>query len=374
MNAPHEVLPRTVEVIKQGIVGGLHIGAQVYVSIDGEPVADFGIGEARRGLAMTNQTIMLWLSAVKPVGAVALAHLWEQGKLDLDDRVCQYIPEFGTKGKDVVTLRHILTHTAGFRFPEVESRSAGWDAIISLLCEAEIDPDWPPGRKAGYNPAATWHLLGEVVRRLDGRTFEAFVRETIFEPLGLDDCWIGLTTEHQAAYGERLGAMHARAEGSLQLIPWTYDEAGDPPRPGGSGYGPIRGLGRFYEMLLARGQQNKQQRDAARLLAPQTVESLTARHRTGLFDHTFEHVVDYGLGFVIDSKMYGVNTVPYGYGPHCSPRTFGHGGSQCSIGFCDPEHCLVVAWVCNGRCGEGRHQRRNRAINTAIYEDLGLAT
>jgi len=71
---------------------------------------------------------------------------------------------------------------------------------------------------------------------------------------------------------------------------------------------------------------------------------------------------------------YGPDTVPYGYGPHCSPRTFGHGGSQCSIGFCDPEHCLVVAWVCNGRCGEGRHQRRNRAINTAIYEDLGLAT
>ncbi|MDQ3815849.1 MAG: beta-lactamase family protein, partial [Armatimonadota bacterium] len=97
MNDPHDVLPRTMEVLNQGMTGGLHnglhSGAQVYISRSGKPVADFALGEAQRGVAMTEETIMLWLSAVKPVATVALAQLWEQGRLDLDDRVCQYIPE-----------------------------------------------------------------------------------------------------------------------------------------------------------------------------------------------------------------------------------------------------------------------------------------
>jgi CubicO group peptidase (beta-lactamase class C family) len=90
-------------------------------------------------------------------------------------------------------------------------------------------------------------------------------------------------------------------------------------------------------------------------------------------DRTFQHVVDFGLGFLVDSNRYGANTVPYGFGLHCSPRTFGHGGAQSSMGFADPEHGLVVAWAANALIGEPRHNARNRAINTAIYEDLRLA-
>ena len=96
------------------------------------------------------------------------------------------------------------------------------------------------------------------------------------------------------------------------------------------------------------------------------------RFRFGMFDETFRHVMDWGLGFIVDSKRYGPETVPYGFGPHASSRTFGHGGAESSIGFADPEAGLVVAWVANGMPGEARHNRRNRAINAAIYEDLGL--
>src|SRR5688572_28910496 len=96
----------------------LHVGAQMYVSLNGEPVACFGMGEARSGVAMTADTLMLWLSSVKPVGAVAIAQLWEQGELELDDRVADYIPEFGVKGKEGITIRHLLTHTGGFRLAD----------------------------------------------------------------------------------------------------------------------------------------------------------------------------------------------------------------------------------------------------------------
>ena len=122
-------------------------------------------------------------------------------------------------------------------------------------------------------------------------------------------------------------------------------------------------------MLLARGRTET----GDQLLREETVQLLTSRHRTGQLDQTFQHVIDYGLGLIIDSSQYGAETVPYGFGLHCSPQTFGHGGAQSSIGFADPACGLAVAWAANGMAGEGWHQKRNRALNTAIYEDLGLA-
>ena len=105
-----------------------------------------------------------------------------------------------------------------------------------------------------------------------------------------------------------------------------------------------------------------------------TSAALTEPQRVGKFDQTLGHLVDFGLGFLLDSNQYGPDTVPYGYGRYCSPRTFGHGGSQCSQGYCDPEHGLVVAYIYNGRPGEGQHQRRVRALNDAIYRDLKIAS
>jgi CubicO group peptidase (beta-lactamase class C family) len=162
--------------------------------------------------------------------------------------------------------------------------------------------------------------------------------------------------------------MHMTESGKPLPLRSEFNDDRIPYRPGGSGWGPMRELGRFYEMLLFRGQ-----REGMRLLSVQTVEALTSRHRVGMYDEILQHIIDWGLGFIIDSNMYGADTVPYGYGSHCSPRTFGHSGNQSSAGFCDPENGLVVAWVFNGTPGERRHQQRARAMNTAIYQDLNLA-
>jgi CubicO group peptidase (beta-lactamase class C family) len=108
-------------------------------------------------------------------------------------------------------------------------------------------------------------------------------------------------------------------------------------------------------------------------LLPQTVEALVARHRAGMYDQTFKHVLDFGLGFVLNSNQYGVDTVPYGYGPAASPRTFGHSGMQSSSAFADPENGLAVAIVFNGTPGEAAHDRRIRAVLITMYEELGLS-
>jgi CubicO group peptidase (beta-lactamase class C family) len=81
-----------------------------------------------------------------------------------------------------------------------------------------------------------------------------------------------------------------------------------------------------------------------------------------------------GLGFILQPLDGDPETIAYTYGRHASRETFGHGGSQCASAWCDPVHGLSVAWVANGMPGEVRHQKRAKALNAAIYEDLGLVS
>lgn len=370
-------LPRARAAILAGVREGLHLGAQLYVSRQGEVIADGAAGDSRPGQPLRRDQLMLWLSSAKPVAAIAIAQLWERGQLELDDPVARHIPEFAAHGKGAITLRHLLTHTAGIRLLNVGWPQDSWETIIARIAAMRPEPRWVPGRKAGYHHASSWFLLGEMVRRLDGRPFSRYVREEIFEPLGMLDSWIGMPVER---YRE------LREQDRICPVYDTEGPPGGPPppqgwdseawctgtHPGGNGYGPISQLGRFYEMLLARGQVPGGA-TGRRILSPQAVEAVTARHRAGMLDHTFQHVLDWGLGFIINSRQYGAETVPYGYGDHASPRTFGHSGYRSSTGFADPEQGLAVALAFNGTPSHEAHERRIRTVLDALYEDLGLA-
>jgi CubicO group peptidase (beta-lactamase class C family) len=299
---------------------------------------------------------------------VSVGQFWEHGALDLDDPVVRFIPEFGEHGKAAITVRHLLTHTGGFRGGTRPDPNHSWDEVIADICRMRMDPGWIPGARAGYHTWTSWFILAEILRRLDGRPYSRLVRETIFEPLGMPDSWIGITPEKRSAYGDRFGILYDTSGDEATQAIADGEALGWPYRPGGSGRGPVRELGRFYEMLRGRGRLGE-----VRLLSPQTVEALTARHRAGMVDRTFQRVLDWGLGFILDSKASNPDVPPYGYGAHASSRTFGHSGSQSSCAFCDPERGLVVAWAANGMPGEPRHQARADALNTAIYEDLGFA-
>src|SRR5258706_14931212 len=109
------------------------------------------------------------------------------------------------------------------------------------------------------------------------------------------------------------------------------------------------------------------------ILSPQAVEAMTARHRVNTLDKTFGAVIDWGLGFMINSAIYGKAETPYQFGPWASPRTFGHSGNQSSVGFADPENGLAAVVMFNGMAGEGKNQGRMREELTAIYEDIQLA-
>src|SRR5262249_1615716 len=363
-------LRRTLSAIRDGIEQKLHLGAQLYASLDGKPVADLAIGEARVGVPLSPDHLMLWMSCTKPITAVAVAQMWEKGLLSLDDRVARHIPEFGTKGKELITIRHVLTHTGGFPKAVGPWSNDSWDALVAQVCDAPLEPGWVIGRDSGYHVASGWYVLGEIVRRLDGRPYDRYLREAILEPLGMLDSWVGMPPERHQAYGDRVVPMHF-ADGNATPIPHPYKpfrasaESCAIHRPGGNGRGPIRELGRFYEALLDGGRG---------LIRPQTVEAMSTRQTVGLLDRIFNIRLDRGLGVVIDSKQYG-NSAAW-YGTRCSPRTFGHGGYVSSTAFADPEHRLAVALVFNGMldAAPSRHDARLIGVVDALYEDLGLAS
>ncbi|MBL9136965.1 MAG: beta-lactamase family protein [Verrucomicrobiales bacterium] len=357
-------LPKTAAVFEEGRRRGLHLGAQLYVSLGGAEVVRAAFGARRDGEAMTTDTLPLWLSSGKPFTAIAVARLWEHGKVDLDAPVASYLPEFGVLGKSAVTLRHLLTHTGGFRIADELPEGLGWCEMVEAICRTPLDPGWIPGNTAAYQPRASWYVLAEIVQRLDGRAFAHYLREEVLKPLSLSDTWIAIPAEEFRRYGARIGATFSTLRGLPVPHPtWDTEALCGTCRPGGSLRGPAAEVGRFYEALLDGGRG---------VVRPETVQEFTRPHRVGMFDRTFRHTIDFGLGFLVNSNRHGWDTVPYGYGRHASDRAYGHSGAQSSCAFADPDRGLVVAWACNGLPGEPRHQERQRAIHTALYEDLGL--
>ena len=365
------MLERAAAVIEDGIKARLHLGAQLYVSRDGKTVGDLALGEAREGIAMRPDTLMLWMSSIKPITAVAIAQMWERGKLELDDAVARHIPEFGANGKERVTIRHVLTHTGGFPRAVVPWSADQWEKIVAELCAAPLEPGWIPGERMGYHVASGWYALAEIVRRIDGRPYSRYAREEIFEPLGMRDTWLGMPPERHRDYAveARIAPMHF-ATGLMKPIPHNFALWGDTAdalavcRPGGSARGPIHDLGKFYEAMLAGG---------GKVIRPQAVEAISARHLVGMRDRTFGYPLDRGLGVVVDSKQY-CNSATW-FGNHCSKRAWGHAGYVSSVGFVDPPNKTVVALVFNGmlESQENRHDARMISTLDAVYADLGIA-
>lgn len=351
-------LTKTASVIESGIEQDLQPGAQLFVSQDGAVIADEAFGYASEGVPMAVDSIVLWMSAVKPITAIAIAKEYERGRIELDAPVARYVPEFAENGKEAVTVRHLLTHTAGFPNYFVPW-SIDCDEAIRKICALPLEEGWTPGKKAGYHPSSAWQMLGEVMHRVTDRDYGEYVRDEVFAPLGMHDCWLGIPEEAAADYGDRIAVTLTGKPGAMRPTNHRPHHVAQ-CRPGANGRGPIRELGRFYEALLNSGNG---------LLKPETVELFTGPERTGMFDETFQFQMDWGLGIMRNSGA----DAPYSFGAHASPEAYGHGGMQSTMGFCDPTHGLVVAWACIGMPGEPLHQERNRAINDAIYEDLRIA-
>ncbi|MEM7625508.1 MAG: serine hydrolase domain-containing protein [Planctomycetota bacterium] len=400
MIAGMEAIPKTTERIERGIEAGLHPGAQVCVWRGPDCVVDCGLGHTRppetdqsspvlagnvvqepagrswvAAEALTSDHLTLWLSAGKPITAVAVAKQVEDGVIDLDDPIVEYVPEFGERGKHNITVRHVLTHTGGFRSVVFRYPEQTWDESIEAVCSGRLETGWEVGVTAGYHPHSGWNILGRVLEICTGQPLGEHLRGAVLEPWGMDDTWVGMPEDVFERQAPRLTPVanttgHAPQPTDMEQRGWVVGQ-----RPGGNVYGPARDLARFYRALLGGGEL-----DGFRVLEPETLALFTDRHRKDTTDRTFRAVMDWGLGFMPNNARHDAANAethpiatPYGFGPHASDVAFGHGGNQVSVGFADPEHDLAVAVVFNGQPGEPAHQKRMHTVLAALYEDLGLA-
>jgi CubicO group peptidase (beta-lactamase class C family) len=296
-----------------------------------------------------------------------MLQLVERGRCRLDDAVAAHLAEFAQGGKQDVTIRHLLTHTSGFRWVENGGKPAPWDEVIDRICRAKLEPSWTPGARAGYHPYSSWYILGELIHRIDGRMPDVYVRQEIFEPLGMHDCWLSLSPHAVEMYGARIGPLYATEKPERPLHLWSTPAGLLHCAPGATGRGPMSQLAHFYEALLNGGSYH-----GTRVLQADTVEQMTSRQRLGMFDETFKNTIDWGWGVIVNSRTYNAD-VQYGYGRWASPGTFGHSGHQSSVALADPQHALVVALAFNGMPGEKEHQARVYEVLDTLYEELGLA-
>ena len=353
--------PRLLSTLESGRAQGLHSGAQVAIACQGR-MHSLAVGEAAPGVPMNRGCIGPWLSSGKPVTAVALARFVEANKLDWDDPVSRWVPEFGGGGKDAITVRHLLTHTGGFRDADRTDPALGWEDSVAAACACPLEPDWIPGETAGYHANGSWFILGEILQRVSGRRFTDILQSEVIDPLQLGPGWFGINPIQRAQLGSDWVVMDRTGRSGRTPDPvLNHPVVISRCRPGSGLRASATFLCRFYMALLS---------PPAGWLSEATLRALLQPQRIGKFDRTFVAPINLGMAFILPTPQPNGLPMPYGYGLHAGARCFGHSGNQSSCAFADPDRNLAVAWICNGMPGEPLHQRRQQAINTALYEDL----
>jgi CubicO group peptidase (beta-lactamase class C family) len=297
-------------------------GAAVAAWHDGRWVVDLwgGHADAARSTPWRRDSIVCPYSVTKPFAAVCALRLVDRGALDLDAPVQRHWPEFSARA----SVRHVLSHQAGvvaLDAPAPTEAFYDWHRMCALL--AAQPPSWPPGTAHGEAALFYGHLVGELVRRIDGRSLGTFLRAEVCEPHGLEFA-IGLRGDEPGRAVELTGlgpdfdrataagtpALFARAIGNP---PGARDAAvvnGEAWRraeiPAVNGHGSARGVAGFYAALLEGD-----------LLSPELLVEATTAQCSGP-DAVFGHEMRWGLGFALDADCFGMGGLGGSYGGACT--------------------------------------------------------
>lgn len=315
--------------------------------------------------------------------------LVERGILDLDAPVARYWPEFAQADKGQIPVRWLLSHRAGLpairRDMPAESLY-DWHAFTAAL--AETAPWWTPGAQHGYHARTFDHLVGEVIRRISGKSVGQFLRAEVTGPLGAD-CFIGLPEAEDARAAEILPDLPAlpgdttlwdvirRGPSSMAARAFSNPPGGPEMRntrvwraaeiPASNGHTTARALARIYGTLAVGGTL-----DAVHLLRPGTIDGAILEQSSGL-DAVLPFPTRFGLGFMLTMPRQpgGSDSRLPPFGPN--PRAFGHPGAGGSIGFADLDGRLGFGYVMNQfQTGTAQNpDRRWTALVEAAYSSLG---
>jgi CubicO group peptidase (beta-lactamase class C family) len=368
-------------------------GAAVAVYHRGELVADLWGGRRVDDDPWQGDTLAMCFSTTKGVASTALHLLADRGEIDYDAPVATYWPEFAQGGKDRVTVRQVLTHSAGLHrmrtLVDNAQRMLDWEYMTDALARAE--PAYEPGTRSGYHGLTYGWLVGEIVRRVSGRSIGRFIDEEIAKPLRLDGLYVGCPTDERgrvapleaasARWRRRVGLRPGDVLGSAlggvpaaiglpinprrminALMPrgiedllWGPD-AMDAEIPAANGFFTARSLAKHYAMLAGGGSV-----DGVRLLSSRTVRKL-ARVQTRGRDLVLIFPMGWRLGYHSVFTTRGA-----------LPSAFGHFGFGGSGGWADPRRELALAMVCNRGSGTPVGDLRLAELGTAAVRASSYA-
>ena len=333
------------EVFNSQIENGLHPGAALAVYRHGQLVLDLygGVADYATGRPVTEDTLFVLYSSVKPFAAAVIYVLMDRGLISLDEPVAKYWPEFAQNGKAGVTVRHILSHRGGFPLtpPELTwDKWSDWEFVMRAVEKAPTVSE--PGTVLAYHPLNYGWVCGELVRRIDGRPFNQFLREEVTGPLGMNDFYVGLPPSLEGRVA-KIYAMEDVDSAGLNMVPniphlvdtWNRPEVHQAVIPSANGIGTARDLARFYAMMVGGGTL-----DGVQILKPETIKEVTQLQAQGI-DANFGNFLRLCLGMALGDPSYGFSRT-------VDRRTYGHAGAGTSVGWGDPDSGLAFAFVPNG--------------------------
>jgi CubicO group peptidase (beta-lactamase class C family) len=336
------------------------VGAALCVYHRGRCVVDLwgGIADPATGAPWAEDTLTCVFSTTKGLTATCAHLLAQRGELDLDAPVAEYWPEFAAAGKQHIPVRWLLSHRAGL--PTLDApipleEALAWHPMTTAL--AAQQPLWPPGSAHGYHAQTFGWLIGEVIRRITGRTPGRFFAEEIATPLRLD-AYIGLPPTHAHRVSRLIEPPAAENTDSPALrrasaVTTPRIDPNDPQVhaaeiPSSNGITTAAALARFYHALI-------DPTEGYPLLAPATLARATTVESDGL-DLTLGVPTRFGLGYAL---------YPLG-----DADGFGHGGRGGSLGIAHLPTRTTLGYVMNrmhtGRAADDRLTNLATALTSSL--------
>ena len=388
---------QVADVLRHSLESKFEVGASFAVEIEGEMVMDLwgGHKDAERTMPWQQDTIVNVFSVTKGVTAICAAKLIEQGHLDLHQKVSHYWPEYGCNGKENTTVLDFLCHRAGmfgFRDQVPLDDWTNWGQFTGML--AAQAPFAEPNSIQAYHALTFGWLVGELIRRVDGRTVGVYFKEEIANPLGLDFA-IGLDDSDMARCAQMLmldelpsisqlnvlkylpdfllskSLTNIKAAVSRGFNPIAFDgRAMDNPNfanttewrraeiPAANGHGVASSLATLYGILSNGGS-----RDGNEVLKPETIELLRTVHSNGPDMVLFGLNYKFGLGHMLNAPITPI-------GRNRSESMFGHTGIGGAVVFGDVEKKLGFSFFNNQQHKDLKLYETSNKLAKALYSIL----
>ncbi len=341
---------------------GFYPAIALCVRRQGQVVIDRAIGHARGNgpadredaprTAATPQTPFVIFSASKAMTTVVTHLLEQRGLLHVGDRVCEYIPEYATHGKEAITIEHLLSHRAGV--PNLPADAFDLDRIgdrrflLEMLCAAK--PSSRPGKLLSYHAMSGGFVIAEIVRRVTGRDIRTVLRQEILRPLGFR--WgnygvrpkdVGRVALSYPTGPPALPPLSTVLQRALGLPADEITNLSNDPRfltgvvPSGNVVTTANELSRFFELLRAGGEL-----DGVRILEPRTIRRAVSERSFREIDFGLVAPLRHASGFMLGASALSL------FGPD-TDLAFGHLGFTNVLGWADPERALSVGLITSGK-------------------------